>query len=175
MDESRDCLFNQKCPPAPEHAVLGIPLSTTHRTQMWISARFVTERTPRQLSKNVRLCSTPLVVLHLLQGALVHQPPRATSADHACSASAECRKHGKEKSSWTAQQTLTQGKACQAGSGHTHFQLCRIQSSCTVGAHKVLQVKLSKQALFTLHMDYLTAKLNHGQKYFNDFIAQLCK
>lgn len=67
MYDSRCCSFNQKCPPVPEHAVLGIPLSTAHRTQMWISARFVTEHTPRQLSKNVRLHSTPLVVLHLFQ------------------------------------------------------------------------------------------------------------
>lgn len=32
---------------------------------MWISARFLTEYMPRSLSKNARLHSTPLVVLHL--------------------------------------------------------------------------------------------------------------
>lgn len=58
----------------PDHAVLGISLSTMHRTQMWISAQFVTEYMPRSLSKNVRLHSMPLVVLHLFEQALVHPP-----------------------------------------------------------------------------------------------------
>lgn len=57
----------------PDHAVLGISLSTMHRTQMWISARFVTEYMPRSLSKNARLHSTPLVVLHLFWASFI--PP----------------------------------------------------------------------------------------------------
>lgn len=147
----------------PDHAGFGISLSTIHRTQMWISARFVIEYTPRSLRKNVRLHSMPLVVLHLFWASF--SPPTChglwTLTTHALNLHYHKTRERKEQLDCIANINLQKRHARQAVETLTSNNLSEsVILHCTNLQNRYYQSS-SVSRPFLLYILGLTEKLNY--------------